>query len=191
MRPNDSRDTPVVRQEGDMTSCDSLQNFNHYHNMPQMRCQKCGTTDIKKVSQIYNEGTFIGETQNYGVLIDTSDVGVGVFGGPSNHQSLMAAQYAPPREPTSGIWVGFHVIVIFLLLMFLFGGCSNISDNFIAEGLFWFACFGAILLAWLFILSFTNKRLQKKQNEYLLKLARWHKVWACLRCGHVWLENNQ
>jgi len=76
-------------------------------------CPSCGSSDTKRTSVIYEQGTQVGSIVGLG----TGSGSLGVGGGIMRSRSLLASRLAPPKQPTIGC----------LPVLFLTAGASLVA----------------------------------------------------------------
>ena len=140
-----------------------------------MNCPKCGSSDIRKRSVVFQEGTTCGHTETPG--------------GKLKHfsQTPLAAACAPPERPAggalraglTGAGIGFfawaaYKAVLALKLSFHWALWSMAGGFFIL--------LGAVRVFWYGLLG------KKKEAKYHELYAAWERSWICLKCGEIFTE---
>lgn len=152
----------------------------------ELRCPKCNSTDLKKVSLAYQEGFF--QTQGQ-TRVRAAVVGGGgadlVFGRAStraSHQSALSNKLSPPAK-----W-SYRKLIFWSALVFLCGGwlvfyINTISKNATtvsSPALTGYALIGAVALA--VLLAFVVRH---NRSVYPKRFAEWDRSFICMRCGSV------
>ncbi len=144
------------------------------------QCSNCNSDNTQSFQMVYAQGTSSG---NFSGLSYNGD-NVGMVGGKSTNQSVLASKIAPPNKPY------FRLITIVFLSIFFFILTSIILkfviDSLLTRSLI--AVISTILFAAL-TTKYESIKLAKEQNIYTRELSEWQKSWLCLRCGSMWRIN--
>ena len=151
-----------------------------------LRCPKCNSTDLKKVSLAYEEGLFRseGRTRLRAVAVGSGgpDLVVGRATTRGTEKSALSKKLTPPVK-----WSNLKVIGWFVLV-FLFAGwlvfyvntvTTNATTVSSAPLTFFALISGAIFTLLLFLAWRHNHSIYKTQY------AQWDKSFICERCGTV------
>ena len=151
-----------------------------------LRCPKCNSTDLKKVSLAYQEG--LSQTQGRTRL---RAVAVG-GGGPDlvmgrattrgSQQSAFSKQLSPPVKWSYLKVIGWSVLVFLFAgwLVFYVNTVTTNATTVSSASLTFFALIsGAIFALLLFLASRHN------HSIYQAQYAQWDKSFICERCGTV------
>jgi hypothetical protein len=152
----------------------------------ELRCQKCNSTDLKKVSLAYEEGSFRGEAQT---RIRAAVVGGGgadlVMGRAStraSHQATLSKRLTPPLK-----W-SYRKLIFWSLVVFLCGGwlvfyVNTIGKNattVISPALTGYAVIAAIVFAFMVALV-----LRHNLSVYPKRFSEWDRSFLCQRCSAI------
>ena len=139
------------------------------------KCPECASTDVRKVSMIYESGTK-GSTGVAVGMTGDGDIGSAVISG--TQQSLLAARLQPPAHPSrsatwTGLLMGVGVFIAALLLMLK-------TDAGGAAGFFLLVVLplGVAGSGYWWVMAV-------KRPLYVTALAQWTRQWCCMRCGRV------
>ena len=140
-----------------------------------MNCPECGSSEIRKCSVIYEQGTSYGHTETPGWRIERFS------------QTPLAERCAPPQKPAGGVfkavisalcvaffaWAGYKAVMAFKLsfhwtLWPIAGGFFILLG---AARIFWYAFLG-----------------KTKKARYKDLYAAWERSWLCLKCGKIFTE---
>jgi hypothetical protein len=166
--PNGNNQTAHARMAPDTTQPEATRST----------CPRCGSSDVVKCSLAYESGTGSGSV--YGVGLSEGG-GVGVFGGTTKNQSLLARRVAPPADVAGqqsfGIGCGF-AIAGFLAAVML----SQASSHTAILAFLALSAVGVIIA----ILYFNNTK-----AAYEAARAVWERKWLCTRCGIVFKRQDE
>jgi hypothetical protein len=151
-----------------------------------LRCPKCNSTDLKKVSLAYQEGLYgsHAHTRLSAALVGGNgpDLVVGRATTHTSHQSALSKRLSPPAK-WSYLKVGSWSILVFLCvgwLVFYINTVTTNSSTVSSPPLTLFALIsGAIFALLLFFAWRHNHSIYQKQY------AQWDKSFICERCGTV------
>jgi hypothetical protein len=149
-------------------------------------CPKCNSTDLKKVSLVYQEGAFRTEGQNriLAAVIGGSgaDVLVGKSSTRTSRQSALSKRLSPPMRwsyrrlvfwsaliVTSGGWLVFYINTIATKTTSL--SSSPLSGYVLTAG---------VILGFVLALA-----LRHNHSVYPKQLLEWDRSFICPRCGMV------
>jgi hypothetical protein len=139
------------------------------------KCPECASTDVRKVSMVFESGTKESTSVAVGMTAD-GDIGSAVIGG--TQQSLLAQRLQPPAHPSrtatwTGLLMGVGVFIAALALMLK-------TDAGGATGFFLLAVvpLGVAGFGYWWVMAV-------KRPPYVAALAQWARSWCCMRCGQV------
>ncbi len=139
------------------------------------RCPECASTDLRKVSMVYESGTKGTTSVALGATGD-GDLGTAVIGG--TQQSLLASRLQPPTHPgRSAAWTGFllaFVVFIAALALVLRTAAGKIASIFLLG----VVPLGVAGVGYWWVMAI-------KRPPYVAALAHWARQWCCMRCGRV------
>lgn len=144
-------------------------------------CPDCASTNIQRVSVVYELGTQTGTTSAVGAGIGRDGhVVVGASSGVIAWSSKLAQRLSPPklREPLGCLGT---------VLAFCFGSFGGVvALEMIGAG---DAAAFALVIGWVFASFVRSKSLpsEEKKRQYAAQLATWNAQFICLRCGEVFL----
>jgi hypothetical protein len=151
-----------------------------------LRCPKCNSTDLKKVSLAYQEGLYRSDsrTRLSAALVGGSgpDLLVGRAATRTSHQSALSKRLAPPLK-WSYLTVGSWSVLVFLCVGWLVFYVKTVSTNattVMSGPLVLFAMFaaGGIIALTLFVRNHNH-------SAYPRRYAQWDRSFICQRCGVV------
>jgi hypothetical protein len=138
-------------------------------------CTKCGSTEVRRLSLIYNEGLAIINTTSNSTGQAFGSGGGAAFGSSSTRttgtqQTALSKQAAPPKKKHTILWGIAAGVLGFMAL----GGLSDFS-------------FSVVLFAGLAALA---GRMSLKAKEYNAtkfpeQYATWERSFMCNRCGQT------
>ena len=152
----------------------------------ELRCPKCNSTDLKKVSLVYQEGAFRteGQTRMRAAVIGGSgaDVLVGKASTRASHQSVLSKRLSPPIKWsyrrlvfwsalifTSGGWLVFYIKIIAT-------NATSVSSSPLSG----YVLTGGVIFGFVLALA-----LRHNHSVYPKQLAEWDRSFICPRCGTV------
>ena len=147
-------------------------------------CPKCNSTDLKKVSLAYEEGTFRAEAQTRmrAAVVGGSgaDLIVGRASTRASHQSALSKKLRPPLK-----W-SYRKVMFWSVLVFLCGGwlvfyVNTVGKNattVISPALTGYAVIAAIVFAFMVALV-----VRHNISVYPKRFAEWDRSFICERCG--------
>ena len=151
-----------------------------------LRCPKCNSTDLKKVSLAYEEGLFRseGRTRLRAVAVGSGgpDLVVGRATTRGTEKSALSKKLTPPVKWSYLKVIGWSVLV------FLFAGWLVFYKNTVTTNattvssapLTFFALISGAIFALLLFLVWRHNH-----SSYLTQCAQWDKSFICERCGTV------
>jgi hypothetical protein len=151
-----------------------------------LRCPKCNSTDLKKVSLIYQEGLYRSNarTRLSAALVGGGgpDLLVGRATTEASHQSALSKQLSPPAK-----W-SYLKVVSWSILAFLCVGWIVFYVNTVVTNsstvpslpLTFFALLSAVIFAFLLFLVWKHNH-----STYRTRYAEWDRSFVCQRCGTV------
>jgi hypothetical protein len=151
-----------------------------------LRCPKCNSTDLKKVSLAYQEGLFRtdGRTRLSAALVGGGgpDLVVGRAATQASHQSALSKQLSPPAK-WSYLKVGSWFVLGFLCvgwLVFYVNAVTTNSSTVTSFPLTFFVLVSAVIFA---LMMFFVRR--HNHTAYAQRYAQWDQSFVCQRCGTV------
>ena len=150
-----------------------------------LRCPKCNSTDLKKVSLAYEEGlhrTHAG-TRLSAALVGSNgpDLVVGRATTKASHQSALSKRLSPPVK-WSYFKVGTWSVLAFLCvgwIVFYVNTVATNSSSVSSLPLTFFTLISAAIFAFLLFLVWKHNSTLKK------RFAEWDSSFICSRCGTV------
>src|SRR5215469_4234460 len=149
-----------------------------------LRCPKCNSTDLKKVSLAYQEGTFHISTRTgiRGLLF--AGGGPGVLVGRTTtrgtQQSALSKHLSPPSKwsyAKLGLWSGVvTLIALFLYAQHVMSSPPPVSSLPVEL----YVVFAPVVLLLLLGIVWRHNH-----STYRQKYAEWDKSFVCERCGAV------
>jgi len=151
-----------------------------------LRCPKCDSTDLKKVSLAYQEGLFRTNTRTRlsAALVGGGgpDLVVGRATTQASHQSALSKQLSPPAK-WSYLKVGSWSVLAFLCvgwIVFYVNTVATNSSTVSSPPLTLFALISAAIFALLLFLVWRHNH-----SGYQERFAEWDRSFICQRCGAV------
>ena len=151
-----------------------------------LRCPKCNSTDLKKVSLAYQEGLYRSDarTRLSAALVGGSgpDLLVGRATTQASHQSALSKQLSPPAK-WSYLKVGSWSVLAFLCvgwLVFYVNAVTTSSSTVSSPPLMFFALISATIFS---VMMFLVRR--HNHTAFAQRYAQWDQSFICLRCGAV------
>jgi hypothetical protein len=151
-----------------------------------LRCPKCNSTDLKKVSLAYQEGLYRSDarTRLSAALVGGNgpDLVVGRATTQASHQSALSKRLSPPAK-WSYLRVVFWSVLLFLCigwLVFYINIVTANSSTVLSPSLTLYVLISApifILLVFLFW--------RHNHSVYEKQYAEWDRSFICQRCGDV------
>jgi hypothetical protein len=150
----------------------------------ELRCPKCGGSDLKKVSLAYQEGVYRVHTRSrvQGFLFggDGPDVIVGRTVTEGVQQTELSKRLRPPTKwsyiKLMGWWAAVSVTVLIVYVHSVTGSSTRVSSPTAVVGMF---IVGIGFLVSLILVWSHNNLVYPKQY------AEWNDSWLCRRCGGV------
>lgn len=151
-----------------------------------LRCPKCNSTDLKKVSLAHEEGLFRSEGRTrlraVGAGCGGPDLVVGRATKHGTQQSALSKKLTPPVKWSYLKVIGWSVLVFVCVgwLVFYINTVTTNATTVSSVPLTLFALiYGAIFGLLLFLVWRHN------HSSYQTQYARWDKSFICERCGAV------
>jgi hypothetical protein len=151
-----------------------------------LRCPKCNSTDLKKVSLAYQEGLYRSDARARlsAALVGGNgpDLVVGRATTQASHQSDLSKQLTPPAK-WSYLKVGSWFVLAFLCVgwvVFYVNTVTTNSSTVSSPPLTFFALVSAASFALLLFLVW-----QHNHATYQRRFADWDRSFICQRCGAV------
>jgi len=151
-----------------------------------LRCPKCNSTDLKKVSLAHEEGLLRseGRTRLRAVVAGSGgpDLVVARATTHGTQQSALSKKLAPPVKWSYLKVIGWSVLV-FACVGWLIFYVNTVTTNATSVSSFPLALFTLISAAIFALLLFLVWR--HNHSAYAQEYARWDSAFICLRCGVV------
>jgi hypothetical protein len=151
-----------------------------------LRCPKCNSTDLKKVSLAYQEGLYgsHARTRLSAALVGGNgpDLVVGRATTQTSHQSALSKRLSPPAK-WSYLKVGSWSILAFLCvgwLVFYINTVTTNSSTVSSPPLTLFVLISGAIFALLLFFAWRHNH-----SIYQTQYAQWDKSFICERCGTV------
>lgn len=149
-----------------------------------MNCPNCNSGNTKTFQMVYMSGTRNDKSNMKGVGVSTSgNISLGVGGGSTTSQSLLAANCQPPKISQ---WpkVGLFALVVFVWLPLISAMLNSFSAPSFLQGLGTFIASAVLfgLATYAVIKLFNHIRFSGKE-----KLHKYANSWLCLKCGTSFL----
>ena len=151
-----------------------------------LRCPKCNSTDLKKVSLAYEEGLFRseGRTRLRAVAVGSGgpDLVVGRATTRGTEKSALSKKLTPPVKWSYLKVIGWSVLVFLFAgwLVFYVNTVTTNATRVLSAPLTAFALIsGAVFVLLLFVVWKHN------HSNYQTQYAQWDKSFICERCGTV------
>ena len=151
-----------------------------------LRCPKCNSTDLKKVSLAYQEGLFRTDARTglSAALVGGNgpDLIVGRATTHASHQSALSKQLTPPAK-WSYLKVGSRFVLAFLCVGWLVFYINTVSTNSSTVSSTPLTFFVLISAASFVLLSFLVWK--HNHSTYQRQFAEWDRSFICQHCGTV------
>jgi len=151
-----------------------------------LRCPKCNSTDLKKVSLAYQEGLYRTDarTRLSAALVGGSgpDLLVGRAATLASHQSVLSKRLSPPSK-WSYLKVGSWSVLAFLCvgwLVFYVNAVTTNSSTVSSPPLRFFVLISAACFTLLLFLVWKHNH-----STYETRFAEWDRSFLCARCGRI------
>jgi hypothetical protein len=151
-----------------------------------LRCPKCNSTALKKVSLAYQEGLYHSDagTRLSAALVGSNgpDLVVGRATTQSSEQSALSKRLSPPTK-WSYLKVGSWSFLAFLCvgwLVFYVNTVTTNSSTVSSPPLTFFALISALIFALLLFVVWRHNH-----ATYQRRFAEWDRSFICSRCGAV------
>ncbi len=149
-----------------------------------LRCAKCNSTDLKKISLAYQEGTYHIDTRSRlrGLLFADGgpDVLVGRTTTHGSHQSALSKRLCPPTKWSYVklvLWSG--VLTLIALVIYVQHVMSSPAPaSSLPVKLY-------VILAPVVLLLLVGTVWRHNHSTYQQKYAQWNESFICQRCGTV------
>jgi len=151
-----------------------------------LRCPKCNSSDLKKVSLAYHEGLYQteGRTRLRVVAVGGGgpDLVVGRATTRGSHQSALSKKLTPPVKWSYLKVIGWSVLVFLSAGWLVFYG-NTVTTNATTVSsapLTFFALISGVIFALLLFLAWRHNH-----SIYQKRFAEWDRTFICQRCGAV------
>ena len=151
-----------------------------------LRCPKCNSNDLKKVSLAYQEGLFRtnARTRLSAALVggDGPDLMVGRATTQASHQSELSKRLSPPAK-WSYLKVVSWSVLAFLCVGWIVFYVNTVVTNSLTVSSFpltFFTLISAAIFAFLLFLVWKHNN-----SAYRKRFAEWDRSFVCQRCGAV------
>ena len=151
-----------------------------------LRCPKCNSTDLKKVSLAHQEGLFRseGRTRLRAVVVGGGgpDLVVGRATTRGTEQSALSKKLTPPVKWSYLKVIGWSVLVFLCAgwLVFYVNTVTTNSSTVSSPPLAFFALISAAIFVFLLFLVW-----KRNHSSYRTRYAEWDRSFICQRCGDV------
>ena len=151
-----------------------------------LRCPKCNSTDLKKVSLAHEEGLFRseGRTRLRAVVAGSGgpDLVVGRATTRGTQQSALSKKLTPPLKWSYLKVIGWSVLVFLSAgwLVFYVNSVTKNATTVSSAPLTLFALISGAIFALLLLLVWRHNH-----SSYQTQYAQWDKSFICERCGTV------
>jgi hypothetical protein len=151
-----------------------------------LRCPKCSSTDLKKVSVAYEEGLFRseGRTRLRAVAVGSGgpDLVVGRATTRRTEKSALSKKLTPPAKWSYLKVIGWSVLVFLFAgwLVFYVNTVTTNATTVSSAPLTFFALISGAIFALLLFLAWRHNH-----SIYQTQYAQWEKSFICERCGTV------
>jgi hypothetical protein len=155
-----------------------------------LRCPKCNSTDLKKLSLGYQEGLYQteGRTRLRAVAVGSGgpDLVVGRATTRGSQQSAFSKQLSPPVKWSYLKVIGWSVLVFvcFGWLVFYVNTVTTNATTVSSAPLTLFAVISAAVFVFLLFLVWKHNH-----STYQKRFAEWDRSFICEHCGAITLEN--
>lgn len=144
------------------------------------RCPNCGSTDLRKVSLVYEQGLSqtVARSRWSGFML--GDVAVGRTVTRSIHESALSVRLRPPAKWSYGKLLWWSALISFvLLILYIHAVMGSSTPAFSLGAVSYLLLFPLILLVCVFLVW--------KHNSFFYprELKRWNRSVICRRCGAV------
>ena len=149
-----------------------------------LRCPKCNSNDLKRVSLAYQEGTFLIDARSRMRGLLFAGGGPGIFVGRTSargsQQSALSRRLSPPTKWSYLKLVGWSGVVtlIALVLYVQHVMASPVPASSLLVKLY-------VVFAPLVLFLLIGIVRHHNHSAYELKYARWNESYVCERCGTV------
>jgi hypothetical protein len=151
-----------------------------------LRCPKCNSTDLKKISLVYQEGLYRTEARSRlsAALVGGNgpDLVVGRAATQASHQTALSKQLSPPAK-WSYLKVGSWSVLVFLCLGWLVFYVNTVTTNsstVSSPSLTFFVLISVAVFALLLFLVWKHNH-----STYQTRYAEWDRSFICGSCGTV------
>jgi len=151
-----------------------------------LRCPKCNSTEIRRVSLVYEEGLFRseGRTRLSAVVAGGGgpDLVVGRATSRGTHQSALSKRLATPVKWLYLNVIGWSVLAFLCVgwLVFYVNTVTTNTSTVLSPPLTLFAVLSAVFLAFLLVFVWRHNH-----STYSRECAEWSRSFVCERCGTV------
>src|SRR5438105_2307538 len=151
-----------------------------------LRCPKCNSTDLKKVSLAYQEGLYRTDarTRLRAVVVGGGgpDMVVGRMTTRGSQQSALSKNLTPPVKWSYLKVIGWSILVFVCVgwLVFYVNTITANATTVSSAPLTFFALISGAIFALLLFLAWRHNH-----SIYQTQYARWDKSFICERCGTV------
>jgi hypothetical protein len=150
----------------------------------ELRCPKCGSTDLKKVSLVYEEGSSRIKTKSRLRGWSFGDDGPSVFVGTAETKGVLqtglSERLQPPQKWSYVKPIGWCAATCLVLLIMyvhsVMGSAGKVSS---LPGMVVTVAIGGLFLSLMFATWRHNRLVYPRQHE------SWAQSFVCLRCGGV------
>ena len=154
-----------------------------------LRCPKCNSTDLKKVSLAYQEGLYRSESRSRlrGVVVGGGgpDMVVGRTTTQGSQQSALSRKLSPPVKWSYGKLVFWSVLVFVCggWLVFYVNTITKNATTVTSPALTAYALIASVIFVVLLLLVG-----RRNHSTYARGYADWDRSFVCQRCGTVFVQ---
>jgi len=152
----------------------------------ELRCPKCNSKDLKKVSLPYEEGSFGAGAQRRirAAVVGGSgaDLIVGRASNHASHQSALSKRLNPPMKWSYRKVIYWSVLVLLCggWLVFYVKAITKRASTVMSPALEGYALVATVVFAFIVVLVMWHNL-----SVYPKRLADWDRSFICQRCGTV------
>jgi hypothetical protein len=149
-----------------------------------LRCPNCNSTDLKKVSLVYQEGLFYTDAHTRFRAVAAGGHGPDLVIGKATtrglHQSVLSKRLNPPVKWSYRKLILWWALAFFSIgwIVFYINAATKNSDAVLSPPLTLFTLLSAASFLLLLVLSWRNN-----QFTYKRQYSQWERSFLCERCG--------
>jgi len=149
-----------------------------------LRCPKCNSSDLKKVSLGYQEGLFHSKarTRIRGVLVGSGgpDIILGTSATKGRHQTALSMRLSPPKKWSYVKLIVWFAVLSFVALVVYIHSVMGSSSTASALPVKLYGLIASCVFVFLVLLTWRHNHL-----TYARQYAQWDRSFVCERCGAV------